>query len=181
MALDVNSLVRRLETLVDESSLEVDGGRILTPAEPVDLDPLVEPLFPGYEPGEWDPLYVMFTEDEGVDSSSLLGFEWDDGEAPISWSATIEQLRVGDRAYLIIPPDEDLGHRWQAVAAVEPADHRAAWGALIEELLATGGSAYGVELFMTWPTGLSNDASRLVDQAALERARLRFHRPRLAP
>ena len=74
----------------------------------------------------------------------------------------------------IYSPSKCNDQEWQAIAVIEPADHRGAWEGFVEDLLTSGGMAYGVEMFHWWPTDLWNQLPDLVDQACIDRARERW-------
>ena len=169
--MDITPLTDRLSELISIVRFEVAGARILVPEQPVGLDPLVLPLYPDYDPKEWDPLWLCFNDDAGV--SEALHLNWAD-EAPISWDAYVECLVHAGRAHLFIPPDENIDQEWQAIAAIEPADSAAAWNAFVEDLLTGGGKSYGIEMFYEWPTDLWNYLPDLIDQATIDRAQATF-------
>ena len=169
--MDITPLTDRLDELITEARFEVEGSRVLVPEQPVHLDPLVLPLYPDFDPKEWDPLWVGFYDDAGV--ATALHLNWAD-EAPISWDAMIDCLMHAGRAYLLIPPDEDIDREWQAIAVIEPADSIAAWNAFVEDLLTTAGVSYGVEMYRWWPTDLWIQLPDLIDQGAIDRARERW-------
>ena len=108
----------------------------------------------------------MFVGDH--ETAAALSFEWT-SDAPISWYASIGYFEHNGRAYVYLSPDDDVEQAWQAIAIVDPADHRPSWNALVEELVATNGTAYGIEIFGSLPTGIANEAPDRIDEGALRR------------
>jgi hypothetical protein len=163
---DIKLLTDRLDELITFVRFEGEGGGVLVPERPVELDPLVGPLYPGYDPEEWDPPYFMFVAD--YETSTAVSFEWT-SDAPISWSASIGYFESNGRAYVVLPPDDDVEQAWQAIAIVDPADHRPSWNALVAELVASNGTAYGIEILGSLPTGFTNRAADRIDEGVLRR------------
>ena len=169
--MDITPLTDRLDELISIVRFEGEGGRVLVPERPVDMDPLVDPMYPDYDPDTWDPMWLTFNDDAGV--TMALHLNWAD-EAPISWDAYVECLVLAGRAYLLVPPDADIGREWQAIAVIEPADAITAWEAFVGDLLTSGGMSYGVEMFYEWPTDLWNHLPDLIKQEAIDRAQVTF-------
>ena len=164
--MDIKPLTDRLDELITLVRFEGEGGGVLVPERPVELDPLVGLLYTDYDPEQWDPPYFTFGAD--YETSTAVSFEWT-SDAPMSWSASIEFFESNGRAYVMLPPDDDVQQAWQAIAIVDPADHRPSWNALIAELVASNGTAYGIEIFGTLPTGFTNHATDRIDEGALRR------------
>jgi hypothetical protein len=129
-------------------------------------------MYPESVQDQYWTLEPVFVDD--VECPRALSFDWDGGGRPMSWDGEISRFRSGNRAYVTVPPDGDTGQDWQVLAVVEPADHRAAWSAFVEDLLGSNGEAYGIEMFGSWPSNMTNHVPELVDDATIARAKSRW-------
>ena len=166
--LDLSEFTDRLDKLITNVHFDGAGGVVLVPERPVELEPLLLPGFPDYDPEASDPLYVELADELGIQPA--LSFEWGGAGRPMSWFAELEYLELNGCAYVyaMFEPERELP--WQVLAKIAPSDHRGGWSAFIRELFASNGTTFGIELFASRPDRVTNDRPDRIDEEALEQS-----------
>ena len=57
--MNITPLTGRLDELIADVRFNGEGGRVLVPERPVELDPLVGRLYPGLRPGRVGPALLL--------------------------------------------------------------------------------------------------------------------------
>lgn len=150
--MDFTAFAAELDQDFTETRLEHAGGALIVPRAPVDLEYLSVDVFP--DECDSDSAYAIIGAAAGLEP--LITFEWhEDNASP--WSLSLEMMRLGDRAYVTIPPDEVVEQPWEAFVAVENPDATEILDALLFDLLWDNGESYSIELFSSLPTTITSD------------------------
>ena len=145
--MDLTALGNDLAQDFTDLRLEHGGGRLYLPRAPVDVSYLASEQFP--EHCDDDNAYEVLRSAAGMEE--LISFEWDEG-AGTPFTVTLDMLRIGERAYVTLPPDDAVDQLWEAFVAVENPDATEILDALYFDLMWDNGESYSIELFSTLPT-----------------------------
>lgn len=150
--------------------LSLAGGTVRVPPEPVELESwdgedgedgeALEEAEAGEAVGGSDAL------EEEFPVGSLLSFNWE-GFGPISWSAALFAVGLGRNRIVICwyrEEEPDL-----ALALVEAPHPHPIWNAFIQDLFASNGRMYGIQLFGSLPSETLVRSSHF-DQSSLKEA-----------
>lgn len=149
--MDLSGVAAELAEDFTEVRLEHAGGKLILPVAPIDLGFVASDHLPDHV--DDDNAYEVVRSAAGMEP--LIMFEWDE-DGSETWHLSIDVLRIGDRAYITLPPDDAIDQPWEAFAAVDHPDTIDILDALLFDLLWDNGESYGIELVSSLPTGISS-------------------------
>lgn len=151
--MDLTAFAKDLALDFTELRLEHGGGALYLPAAPVDVSYLASDHFPDH--CDDDNAYEVLRSAAGMEE--LIRFEWDEGNGS-PFYVILDMLRLDNRAYVTLPPDDAVDQPWEAFVAVENPEATEILDALYFDLMWDNGESYSVELFSTLPTKIRSVA-----------------------
>jgi hypothetical protein len=149
--LDLTVLADELSHEFTDLRLEHGGGALYLPATPVDLGYTASEQYPD----DLDDRNAYEVLRPIAPLETLIRFEWNEGSGS-TFEVALDMLRVGDRAYITLPPDEAVDQAWEAFVAVHNPDAVEILDALFFDLMWDNGESYGIELFSSLPTRIES-------------------------
>jgi len=150
LALDPVALDEELQQELTEVRLQTENGRILMPVVPVDMGIIVSDVFGIHDE---DEAFALVIEELGM--RPLVTLVWDEDGAPV-FDNSLQVLRLGERAYVSISPDEAVAQHWEAIALCEPGSPEML-EAFFLDLARDNGATYSVDLYSALPTRVSSE------------------------
>ena len=164
-----DTICRLIDAAFSEIRLNTKGrGRVLSPREPLDLFQLLQEAAESEEERRWvEPFVPMETLGEVCSTETFLGFLWD-GFGPTSSYASIQLADLGDSGTLVcefteVPPT-------QAFALVQSKDDPDIWRAFVAQLFRDNGRSYGIGLFGSLPSEVTNHRADVLPPDVLKEA-----------
>ncbi len=150
LKLDPIALDEELQLELTEVRLRTEHGRVLMPVVPLDMGIVASDVFGLHDEDEAFDLVV-----DQLGMEPLITMEWHEDGAP-NFDASLQVLRLGDRAYISISPDAAVAQHWEAIAVCEPGSPEMLEAFFID-LAHDNGATYSVDLYSALPTRVESN------------------------